>query len=76
MTEYIVDTNGQNGHWLITGEYITRCRDCKHSTEEGITEECYFCHLSRWNTNPIEASPVDPDGFCAWAVPNTLHDCS
>lgn len=47
-------------------DVIVQCRDCKYSTEEGITTECYFCHLPRWNTNPMDASPVEPDGFCAW----------
>lgn len=51
---------------VVTSKEVVRCRDCKYSTEEGIYAECCFCHLDRWNSNLIEASPVEPDGFCAW----------
>lgn len=70
MSEYIIDTDGYYEISIGTVERdgipIVRCADCEYSTEEGITSECYFCHLDRWNTNPIEASPVEPYGFCAW----------
>lgn len=44
--------------WRDMGELI-RCRDCKHSRDNG--ERC-----EHW-ANEWEDAWVDPNGFCAWA---------
>lgn len=63
MTEYIVATDGQQGHWF-TGEEIVRCRDCKHyepykTYKHGIMNRCID---ENGNSHRRE-----PDDFCSWA---------
>ena len=55
MSEYIVGTDGHEGHWL-TGEEIVRCRDCKHFATNIHGSYCMksVTTLSK------------PDGFCKW----------
>ena len=60
MSEYIVGTDGHEGHWL-TGEEIIRCKDCRHYKPfEALKIEGYKC--TRVST-PFE---IEPDGYCAW----------
>lgn len=43
MSEYIVGTDGHEGHW-ITGERIVRCRDCKNfESDYGDAPDFDFC---------------------------------
>lgn len=64
MGEYIVGTDGDQGHWL-TNEWIVRCRDCTYYDDEPDLEsnesKCWrdpnHRGISVWTR---------PDGFCAW----------
>ena len=61
MGEYIVGTDGDQGHWL-TNEWIVRCRDCKRFALDNSDHDYrsgWWCH--RWNTDMVK-----PDGYCAW----------
>ena len=53
MTEYIMGTDGKEGHWLA--KELIRCRDCK-----------YYCHEDRECTNQYICA--EPDDYCSWAV--------
>lgn len=58
MTEYICGTDSHDGNWL-TGEEVTRCRDCRHydtnDETQGGKRWCFF--HSRYSF---------PDGYCSW----------
>lgn len=60
MSEYIVDTDGHEGHWL-TGERIVRCCNCKYAktTLHGMpAERVLVC------TAHLRDFPTRDDGFC------------
>ena len=58
MSEYIVGTDGHEGHWL-TGEEIVRCRDCRSKHYNPLCG--YICDGFGF------VIPEDNlDGFCAW----------
>ena len=67
VVEYFAEEN--TDHYGTLHEEIVRCRDCKHSSQDG--EECWFfthkeeVNYGRWADVPAW---VEPDGFCAWAV--------
>lgn len=50
---------------FIEREDIIRCRDCDYVNDDPS------CTHPRWRTGQsgvVVYPPVDPDGFCAWAV--------
>ena len=66
MSEYIVGTDGNSGHWL-TDEQIVRCRDCSHQHFNPLCG--YICDGFGF------VIPEDNlDGFCAWGERSDDHD--
>ena len=59
MAEYIAEVDG----WVrkLTDARIVRCRDCKHSFEEGSG----YLYCGR---RPGHCFETGPNGFCAWGV--------
>ena len=62
MTEYVTDWQE---HYRLKRERVVRCRDCKHSWNDGRT--CGF--FSDFDDGHIIPASVYPDGFCAWGEP-------
>ena len=56
------------GQWQ-RGEYIVRCRDCKHMHavrswySDNLVDECWL-HAN--HENALGRYPTEPNGFCAW----------
>ena len=69
MTEYITEWT-DNPPDIFQKEEVVRCRDCKHSANDGV--KCYYFAATEWNDYLREyvelPSYVEPSGFCAWAV--------
>ena len=64
MSEFIVGTDGHEGHWL-TGEEIVRCRDCKNF-ESDYSDGAMFGATVCWAWDNGHDYPcyTHPDGFC------------
>lgn len=66
IREYVVEVRHAE---LIVGspfshpfrEEIVRCRDCKHGYKD-------VCERPIWDDGEWACIPIEPDGFCAWAV--------
>lgn len=71
MSEYIVGTDGHDGHWL-TGEDIVRCRDCKHLETVDLSAHFDGDHTHnqhrciRLRSLDCFTMPVDLDDFCSF----------
>ena len=66
----ISDTSGfppriKETHFAVTLPRIIRCSDCKHLLTQEPTG-LLVCEREHDKSNWY--MPVDPDGFCAWAV--------
>lgn len=62
MTEYILGTDGDEGHWL-TGETIVRCRDCG---EDEVLVGGELRKLKHHKYCILQDRIVPDDGFCKW----------
>lgn len=62
MTEYIVGTDGHEGHWL-TGEEIVRCRDCAKANEGTRFDGSHVLICTRFSMFNYSTKPGN---FCSW----------
>ena len=78
MSEYIYTSQGEplaneRGEISLAREEIVRCRDCEYARhyhpfcmgERSPIEE-WYC---QWHSNAEGASEIEPNGYCAWAMP-------